>query len=100
MTAVSLPLPDIVSTPGSTANPPGGAWNYRGGGSGAPRQFTGRILGIAAHATLGGAFFTINGGDQVPIPANCQIEVRPFGELRSPAILFTGTDSYFVEFVT
>ncbi len=76
-----------------------GAWDYRAGASGSPRAFVGRVIGIAAHATTAGSF-TINGGDSIPVPANASIEIQPLGNVTSPTIVFSGTDSYFVEVVS
>lgn len=76
-----------------------GTWDYRAGASGTPRGFTGRVVGIAVHATVAGSL-TINGGDSIPIPANSGIAVTPNAQLVSPALVFTGTDSFFVEFVS
>lgn len=71
-------------------------FDYRAGASGSPRSFVGRVLGITAHSTAGGSM-TINGGDSIPIPANAAVEFRPAGQLVSPALVFTNTDSYIVE---
>lgn len=76
-----------------------GKWDYAAGASGT-RTITGasRVLCIAAHSTAGGTM-TINGGDSIPIPANTQVTIEPVGNLSDPVIVFTGTDSYFVEFL-
>lgn len=91
---------------GTTANPlkaqitsTTGAWAYQAGASGtATIPAGGKVIGIAAHATTAGSF-TINGGASVPIPANAGVALQPVGNLVAPSIVFTGTDSYFVEYV-
>lgn len=77
-----------------------GTWGYAAGADGT-ETLTGdkRVIGIAAHATSAGSF-TINGGDSVPIPANSSIEIQPIANLVDPTIIFVGTDSFFVEWVT
>ncbi len=78
-----------------------GTWDYRAGASGSPRSFAGRVIGIAAHApTSAGGSVTINGGDAIPVPAGAGIELAPRGNVVSPTIVFTGTDSYMVELVS
>lgn len=74
-----------------------GTWGYNAGASGTV-VLTGskRVIGIAAHATTAGSF-TINGGDSIPVPANSSIEIQPIANLVDPTIVFTGTDSYFIE---
>lgn len=74
-----------------------GTWSYAAGASGTV-TLTGskRVIGIAAHATTAGSF-TINGGDAIPVPANSGIEIVPLANLVDPVLVFTGTDSYFVE---
>lgn len=77
-----------------------GTWDYRSGVSGSVTIPTGgRVIGIAAHATTAGSF-TINGGNSIPVPANVGVDVAPRGNLTAPTLVFTGTDSYLVEFVT
>lgn len=77
-----------------------GAWDYRAGASGTVSvPAGGRVVGIAAHSTAGGSF-TINGGNSVPVPANVGVAVVPNAQLVAPTLVFTGTDSWFVEFVT
>lgn len=77
-----------------------GTWAYYAGASGTAAVSAGqRVIGIAAHSTAGGSM-AINGGASVPIPANCGIAIAPFGNLIAPTLVFTGTDSYFVEVVS
>jgi hypothetical protein len=58
----------------------------------------GQVLGITCHSTAGGSV-QVNGGDTVPVPANVGLDIAPRGNLVAPTIVFTSTDSYFVEFV-
>lgn len=78
-----------------------GTWGYAAGISGT-RALTGskRVLAVTAAATAAGASMTINGGDSIPIPANFGFAFEPRGNLTDPTFVFTGTDSYFVEYVT
>jgi hypothetical protein len=76
-----------------------GTWAYAAGSSGS-RSVVGRVLGIAAHATAIGATCEIDGGDAIPVPTGAGISLTPVGNLLSPTIVFTGTDSYMVEFVS
>jgi hypothetical protein len=77
-----------------------GTWGYLAGSSGtATVPAGGKVLGIAAHATTAGSL-TINGGASVPVPANVGAALTPNGNLVAPSIVFSGTDSYFVEYVT
>lgn len=74
-----------------------GVWDYHAGADGTVNvPSPQRVIGIAAHATTAGSF-TINAGDSVPVPANSSIEVNPNGNLVAPTVIFTGTDSYFIE---
>jgi hypothetical protein len=77
-----------------------GTWSYYAGVSGTVTVTAGqRILGIAAHSTAGGSM-TINGGSSIPIPAGSGIAISPAGNLVAPVLVFTSTDSYFVEVVS
>lgn len=77
-----------------------GTWGYDSGVSGTATIGAGkRVIGIAAHATTAGSF-TINGGPSIPVPAASSVEIQPLGNVTNPTIVFTGTDSYFVEFVS
>lgn len=75
-----------------------GTWSYYAGTSGVV-NVTGRVMGIAAHATTAGSM-SINGGSTVPIPTASQISIEPRANLVNPSITFVGTDSYFIEVVT
>lgn len=90
------PLP--VSDPLTTASY--GTWDYKAGVSGTPTFGGGsKIRSIIARSLTGGSL-TINGGDSIPIPASVGLEINPQGLLVSPTLVFTGTDMYFIEFVT
>lgn len=82
-----------------------GDWAYRAGTSGTvdfasvPTQK--RILNITATApTTGNGSITINGGDAITVPAGLQFNVPiPEEKLVDPVIVFTGTDSYYVDWL-
>ena len=77
-----------------------GTWAYYAGTSGTVVVGAGRrVLGIAAHSTTGGSF-TINGGNTITLPANVSVNIEPLGNLIAPTIVFTSTDTYFVEVVS
>lgn len=78
-----------------------GTWGpYYAGVSGTVVVSAGkRILSIACHSTTGGSL-TINGGSSIPVPANVGFSVNPLGNLVAPTVIFTATDSYFVEVVS
>jgi hypothetical protein len=74
-----------------------GAWDYQAEASGTITVAANRrVIGIAAHSTIGGSL-TINSGASIPIPANSGISIGPVGNLVAPVLVFTGTDSAFVE---
>ena len=76
-----------------------GEWDYRAGIDGSPTlPDDAQLLGITAHATTAGSM-SINGGDSIPIPANATVYFTPARLLVSPVLVFTGTDSWIVEFV-
>lgn len=77
-----------------------GVWSYHAGSAGTVNVPAGtRVIGIAAHATTAGSI-TIAGGDSIPVPATSGIAITPNGQLIGPSIVFSGTDSYFVEMLT
>lgn len=77
-----------------------GTWGYASGVSGTPTIGAGkRVIGISAHSTVGGSF-TINGGNTITVPANVSVNINPLGNLVNPTIVFTSTDTFFVEFVS
>jgi hypothetical protein len=78
-----------------------GTWSYYAGTSGTINVTSGqRVLGITAHATNAGSTMTINGGQSFPIIANSAFNLTPNGNLTAPTIVFSGTDSYFIETIT
>lgn len=89
--------PSHFSNPATT-----GTWGYKAGVSGTPAIPAGaRILQISASAPLETpASVTINGGDSVPIPSGSGVGFEPVGNLVAPTIVFTGTESYMVEYLT
>lgn len=84
-----------------------GTWGYNAGTSGTLTLTGGkRVLQITAIALGAAASFTINAGDTITLPydatdkASSSLSVEPVGNLLNPTIVFTGTDAYFVEYVT
>lgn len=78
---------------------PIGTWGYNAGTSGTVTLTGGkRLLSAAVHASSV-ASMTINGGDSIPIPANVAFDVTPKMSLTDPTLVFTGSDSFFVEWV-
>lgn len=83
-----------------------GTWGYASGASGTV-TLTGskRVLQITAIALETAGSITIDGGDSIPLPygatdkVSSSISIEPKGNLTDPVIVFTGTDSYFVEYV-
>jgi hypothetical protein len=83
----------------SQVPPESGTWGYHAGVSGSiTLPSNALVLGIAAHSTAGGSL-TINSGDSIPVPANTAVDLAPRGNLSGPTIVFTGTDSWLIEFV-
>jgi hypothetical protein len=77
-----------------------GTWGYYAGTNGSVTVTSGqRVLGIGTHATTAGSF-TINGGSSIPVPAGVSVNIQPLANLVAPTIVFTGTDSYFIEVVS
>lgn len=78
-----------------------GTWGYSGGSSGTVTLTgTKRVTSVGCHASSGGATVAINGGNAVPVPSGNSVSLSIDGELIDPSIVFTGTDSYFVQFVS
>lgn len=79
-----------------------GAWGYRAGVAGTPALPANcRILAIAAHVSTGSGSVVINGGDAIPIPANVGFSLGDvFAQMANPTVVFTGTDSFFISFLT
>lgn len=77
-----------------------GTWAYYGGTSGTITVGAGqRVLSISCHSTIGGSL-TINGGATIPVPANVGFAINPRGNLVAPTIVYSSTDSYFIEVVS
>lgn len=77
-----------------------GTWSYYGGISGTITVAAGqRVLSISCHSSSGGSL-TINSGMSIPVPANVGFAINPLGNLIAPTIVYTGTDSYFIETVS
>jgi hypothetical protein len=107
---IDQPLTDTqlraASVPVTPTNSPleaqqDGAWGYAGGSSGTV-TLTGSKRVLAITAVCGGTpgTITINGGDSIPVPTNVGLQIGPKGNLVDPTIVFSSTDSYFVEFTT
>lgn len=84
-----------------------GTWGYSSGTVGTVTLTGGkRVLQITAVALEEAGSFTINGGDVIALPygdtdkVSTEITLEPQGNLTDPVIVFTNTDSYFVEYVT
>ena len=83
-----------------------GDWGYLSGVDGT-EVLTGnkRVLRITATALEASGSIQINGGDSVPIPygasdsVSTSLTIEPMGNLEDPTIIFTDTDSYFIEYV-
>lgn len=77
-----------------------GVWSYYSGVSGTVNVTSGqRVVGISAHSAAGGSM-TINGGPSIVLPANTAVSIAPNGNLTAPTIVFTSTDTYFIEVVS
>lgn len=77
-----------------------GTWAYYSGVSGTVTVTAGqRVIGIAAHSTLGGSY-TINGGSAIVLPPGVAVMFNPMGNLTAPTIIFTSTDTYVIEVVS
>lgn len=77
-----------------------GNWGYVSGTSGTVTLPAGsRVLQISA-ASVSAGTFSVNGGDEILIPANQQFTLEPRGNLISPTVSFNNTASYVIEFVS
>lgn len=78
-----------------------GTWGYNAGTSGTLAVAANkRVLQITAAAPpLASATLTINSGQTITVPAGASLTISPKANLVAPSIVFTGTASYFVEFV-
>lgn len=84
-----------------------GTWGYAAGTSGTENIPAGaRVLQITAIALEGAGAITINGGATITIPygatdkVSSSLTIEPRGNLVAPEIVFSGTDAYFVEYVS
>lgn len=84
---------DIVAAPSI------GTWNYYAGVSGTVMVGAGqRVLAVCAYSLAGGTV-VINGGDTIPVPPGVACNLTPVGNVTAPTVVFTSTDSYFIEVV-
>ena len=98
--AASASLTNVGSIDTKTPNR-NGTWGYYAGVSGTAQLAAGeRVLGIAAHSSGSGATVSISGGANIPVPTGVGLCLNPEGTLQGARIIFTGTDSYFVEVVS
>lgn len=89
-----------LEPPAVTINRQPGVFSYDSGTSGTVNVGAGkRVIAIAAHSTAGGSM-TINGGSTITIPANVSINIDIQGTLVAPTLVFTLTDTFFVEELT
>ena len=89
-----------------------GIWNYTSGTSGTVdmstlynnSDITGldecRVLSITCIAGTSNATVKIDNRDNITVPANQSLTLTPNGTIVNPTIIFTGTASYVIEFVT
>jgi hypothetical protein len=78
-----------------------GTFGYTAGVSGTEILTGGkRVQNLSVHCTSAGSL-TINGGAAIPIPANSQFStVFADGKLTDPTIIMTGSDSYYIDFLS
>jgi hypothetical protein len=103
---VNTPNVDVANFPASqtvtesNVDKSFGTWAYYGGTSGTVIVSAGqRALSMSCHSTSGGTM-QINGGQTIPVPANVGFAINPLGNIVAPTIVFSSTDSYFVEVVS
>ena len=114
ISAASLPLPTGAATSANQAteiaslsNLDGkipdelGAWGYNAGTAGTLTVAANkRILSLTVVAPqTTAASMTINAGSTITVPAGTALTLSPRANLVAPTLVFTGTSSYFVEFV-
>lgn len=76
-----------------------GQWGYNAGTSGTLTLSGGkRVLTISAISVAGGSA-TVNGGDPITIPAGGTFVMEPRVQVVDPEVVFTGTDSYVVDWL-
>jgi hypothetical protein len=88
-------LPDVVGT-----------WGYASGSNGTLNLTGGkRVIQITAISLEVAGGVTINGGNIIRLPygnvdkVSTELTIHPQGNLVDPVMVFTDTDSYFVEYV-
>lgn len=76
-----------------------GTWAYSAGDSGTVNvPADALLLSVMAHTTVGGTV-SIDGGDDIPVPVNNGFFFVPGADVIAPEIVFTSTDSFFVEWL-
>jgi hypothetical protein len=92
-----------VSTDGalSVRQSTAGTFGYAAGTSGTVALSGGKKVGtITVHCTTAGSL-TINGGASIAVPANSQFSASyPDGKLTDPTIVCTGSDSYYIDYLS
>ena len=106
ISAASLPLPTGASTEAtlsalnSNIAKAYGTWTYYSGISGTVNVTAGqRILSITCHSAIGGTV-TINGGSSITVPAGVGFSISMTGLIIAPTVVFSSTDTYFIEVVS
>ena len=100
--ALDAPTLAALESVNATITNESGTWGYRSGITGTPSIPAGaRVLSISAIAPADTpASFTVDGGNAITIPGYQNFSLSPKGNLIAPVLVFTGTESYVVEFVT
>lgn len=97
---VSVVSPNPLPVSESNIDRNFGTWAYYSGINGTVVVTGGqRVVGISAYSATGGSF-TINGGSTITLPAGTAISIEPNANLIAPTIIFTGTNTYFIEVVS
>lgn len=80
----------------------GSVWGYLTGTAGTTNvPATSKVLTITALAGYDGSpSIAVNGGAAIALPHGASLTIQPRGNLIAPSIVFTGTTTYFVEYVT
>lgn len=77
-----------------------GTWDYAAGSFGTQNvPAGGRVLSIVASAQGADASVAINGGDPIMVRDGKDMTINPEGQLIAPTVVFTGTVSYFIDWV-
>ena len=78
-----------------------GTWGYLAAANGTAAVPAGaRVLSVGALGGSAAGNVTINGGAAIPIPAGTPWSLEPKGNLIAPTFVFSGTQSYTVEYVS